>query len=297
MRSQLDCYDSRLPGTGVFDLKTRAAFPIRMDRLNFKVRTEINIFSFIFILDPGKCKLSHPHSARTPREFWEGILRSYTICFPQVQVREWSGEQHLSQSNVLTFLSFQARIGNMDGVMVAYHNTERIFGFQYVPLEDMDVCLFGSTGSGWRVFDKCIRLLEIVSQEIVNCFPGKASSAVLLVTLTGWLVDCASICVVRFVHGLNDWSSDACLDRTTQWWGSFQRLSFRCGEFVPNITDSRELAGHNDCKSHRGRKTQAKAQSYRTIRGSPEAFHWRQKSLWFSSHKANWQAMWVKLYS
>lgn len=38
MRSQLDCVDSRLPGTGVFDVKTRAAVPIRLDLLNFEVR-------------------------------------------------------------------------------------------------------------------------------------------------------------------------------------------------------------------------------------------------------------------
>ena len=38
MRSQLDCVDSRLPGTGVFDVKTRAATPIRMDLMNFEVR-------------------------------------------------------------------------------------------------------------------------------------------------------------------------------------------------------------------------------------------------------------------
>jgi hypothetical protein len=37
MRSQLDCYDSRLPGTGVFDIKTRACLPIRLDILNFEV--------------------------------------------------------------------------------------------------------------------------------------------------------------------------------------------------------------------------------------------------------------------
>lgn len=35
MRSQLDCYDPRLPGTGVFDIKTRACLPIRHDRANW----------------------------------------------------------------------------------------------------------------------------------------------------------------------------------------------------------------------------------------------------------------------
>jgi hypothetical protein len=38
MRSQLDCVDPRLPGSGVFDVKTRAAIPIRLDLLNFEVR-------------------------------------------------------------------------------------------------------------------------------------------------------------------------------------------------------------------------------------------------------------------
>jgi len=42
MRSQLDCVDPRLPGTGVFDVKTRAAVPIRLDLLNFEVRFESN---------------------------------------------------------------------------------------------------------------------------------------------------------------------------------------------------------------------------------------------------------------
>jgi Mitochondrial protein Pet127 len=36
LRSQLDCFDSRLPGTGVFDIKTRAVTSIRHDLLNFE---------------------------------------------------------------------------------------------------------------------------------------------------------------------------------------------------------------------------------------------------------------------
>jgi hypothetical protein len=37
MRAQLDAQDSRLPGSGVFDIKTRAAVAIRYDPLNYKV--------------------------------------------------------------------------------------------------------------------------------------------------------------------------------------------------------------------------------------------------------------------
>jgi len=35
MRSQLDCHDKRLPGTGIFDIKTRACITVRMDILNY----------------------------------------------------------------------------------------------------------------------------------------------------------------------------------------------------------------------------------------------------------------------
>ncbi len=45
----------------------------------------------------------------------------------------------VSTTGTLTFslfpsTSFQVRIGAMDGIFVAYHNTARIYGFQYLPL-------------------------------------------------------------------------------------------------------------------------------------------------------------------
>jgi Mitochondrial protein Pet127 len=60
----------------------------------------------------------------------------------------------------------------MDGVIVVYHNTERMFGFQYIPLEEMDRRLFGpGPGAGDRVFSKCLEMLELVADEIILCFP------------------------------------------------------------------------------------------------------------------------------
>ena len=67
--------------------------------------------------------------------------------------------------------SFQVRIGNMDGVLVAYHNTERIFGFQYIPLSEMDTRLFGEEASGNAVFEKCMLLLEAVLEEATRELP------------------------------------------------------------------------------------------------------------------------------
>jgi len=56
--------------------------------------------------------------------------------------------------------NLQARIGQMAGIMVAYHNTCKIFGFEYVPQSAMDEQLFGSTIVGKMVFNIATKLLD-----------------------------------------------------------------------------------------------------------------------------------------
>jgi hypothetical protein len=137
MRSQLDCHDPRLPGTGVFDLKTRAALPVRMDVMNYK-----------------------QHS-------------TYLIRSLQGEVESFEREYHdLARSAFLKY-GFQARIGNMDGILVAHHNTARIFGFRYIPLSEMDACLFGGEDRGDVVFEKCVLLLEETLMEVIGAFPDQ----------------------------------------------------------------------------------------------------------------------------
>ncbi|KAF8809570.1 Pet127-domain-containing protein [Phlegmacium glaucopus] len=139
MRSQLDCQDHRLPGTGVFDIKTRACISLRMDILNYEENSGYLI------------KSQHGYLESFEREYYD-LIRSAFLKY-----------------------SFQARIGNMDGVMVAYHNTEQIFGFQYIPLLEMDERLFGpEEGIGERVFNKCIGLLEAILPEAAACYPEQS---------------------------------------------------------------------------------------------------------------------------
>jgi hypothetical protein len=61
----------------------------------------------------------------------------------------------------------------MDGVFVAYHNTKRIFGFQYISLSEMDARLFGERAAGNAVFEKCMLLLEAVLEEATRELPGQ----------------------------------------------------------------------------------------------------------------------------
>jgi hypothetical protein len=48
----------------------------------------------------------------------------------------------------------------MDGIFVAYHNTAKVFGFQYISLEEIDARLFGNSMTGATAFRHTMTLLE-----------------------------------------------------------------------------------------------------------------------------------------
>ena len=104
-RSQLDARCG-VRGT-VFDLKTRATLPVRMQHMPLSSAKDYRI-----------------------------VTRSGT---------HFSFERErfdMVRSAFLKFI-FQCRIGHMDGVMVCYHNTERIFGYEFIALDLMERVVFG----------------------------------------------------------------------------------------------------------------------------------------------------------
>ncbi|KAM0332938.1 hypothetical protein ACHAQA_001594 [Verticillium albo-atrum] len=139
MRSQLDAYDKRLPGTGMFDLKTRAVVSIRMDAAQFKK--------------------GQGYEIRRRFGQWESFEREY---------------YDMIRAAFLKY-SLQVRMGRMDGIFVAFHNTQRIFGFQYIPLEEMDVALHGTDDRtlGDQEFKLSLHLLNEVLDRATKKFPGR----------------------------------------------------------------------------------------------------------------------------
>ncbi|KAK8246611.1 PET127-like protein [Phyllosticta capitalensis] len=139
MRSQLDAHDSRLPGTGMYDLKTRAVVSIRMDVHEWDKNT------------------------------------GYQIKNNLGQFESYEREYHDMMRSVFLKYSLQARMGRMDGIFVAYHNIERIFGFQYMSLEDMDRAIHGTTDGGREVGDQEFRLsiglLNRILRQATERFP------------------------------------------------------------------------------------------------------------------------------
>lgn len=140
MRSQLDSKDPRLPGTGVFDLKTRAVVSIRMDSRN--IRKALG------------------YQLRSRFGQWESFEREY---------------YDMIRSAFLKY-SLQARMGRMDGIFVAYHNVEQIFGFQYFPISELDVAIHGTenTELGDREFKLSAFLLNKALDIFTRKCPGKS---------------------------------------------------------------------------------------------------------------------------
>lgn len=137
MRSQLDCHDRRLPDAGTFDIKTRAAMVIRHDRANHAENSAYDIHQLV------------GPSESFEKEFYD-----------------------MSRSAFLKY-SMQVRIGGMDGIFVAYHNTARIFGFQYIPLKEMDRILHGSSEMGEQAFKHSVYLFEQILDQATAAFPGE----------------------------------------------------------------------------------------------------------------------------
>jgi hypothetical protein len=146
LRSQLDAQDDRLPGTGMFDLKTRAVLPIRMR--------------------------SNDHEPMT----------GYEITQAQGQYESFEREYYDMMRSTALKYSLQARMGHMDGIFVAYHNVKRIFGFQYISLSELDRALHGTPDVtlGNREFNLSIGLLNEILNKATEKFPDQVSIVWLL---------------------------------------------------------------------------------------------------------------------
>lgn len=140
LRSQLDAQDPRLPGTGVFDLKTRAVLPIRMDAANYQDGAGYEIRSL------------HGRFESYEREYYD-MMRSAFLKY-----------------------SLQVRMGRMDGIFVAFHNTMRIFGFQYISLPELDEALHGQSdvALGDSEFKLSLELLNRVLDRATKKFPKRS---------------------------------------------------------------------------------------------------------------------------
>ncbi|KAI9098082.1 mitochondrial protein Pet127-domain-containing protein [Phlyctochytrium arcticum] len=129
LRAQLDGQDPRLPKK-TFDIKTRATLLPRMDPHNYKDHVDYRIHSFYGL---------HNSFEREVYDMMRGAFLKFSL---------------------------QARIGDMDGIFVCYHNTSEVFGFQYFPLSKIDEYLFGNSYFADRAFGLSLKVLNSVLSKI-----------------------------------------------------------------------------------------------------------------------------------
>jgi hypothetical protein len=60
------------------------------------------------------------------------------------------------------------KIGRMQGAAIAYHNTQKVFGFEYIKLEDMENRVFGCKEFSDIVFNSSLCLLEKVLDYVIE---------------------------------------------------------------------------------------------------------------------------------
>ncbi|KAI9144938.1 mitochondrial protein Pet127-domain-containing protein [Paraphysoderma sedebokerense] len=136
LRAQLDCMDERLPKK-TFDLKTRASIAIRLD-----VRNYLDNLGYLI-------KYNYGLFESFEREYYD-MMRAAFLKY-----------------------SMQVRIGQMDGIFVAFHNTARIFGFQYVSLDEIDDCIFGNSMTGEQAFGISLKLLNAILNRVTKKYEKK----------------------------------------------------------------------------------------------------------------------------
>lgn len=62
----------------------------------------------------------------------------------------------------------------MEGAFIAYHNTKKIFGFEYIKLEDMQRRVFGNSNFSDIIFKSSIKLLESIFDRVIEDFGSES---------------------------------------------------------------------------------------------------------------------------
>ncbi|CAI2386460.1 unnamed protein product [Moneuplotes crassus] len=133
LRSQIDCRRVEADGSErVFEIKTRAAAVLRYDIENY-----VDYLGYQIIKKIGK------HSS-FEREYYD-----------------------LIRGGFLRYI-MQCKIGGMDGAFIAYHNTQKVFGFEYITLKEMEERIFGCEEYSNLIFQAGLKLIENVLDHILS---------------------------------------------------------------------------------------------------------------------------------
>ncbi|KAI5364950.1 hypothetical protein Slin15195_G044880 [Septoria linicola] len=225
MRSQLDAYDPRLPGNGTFDLKTRAVVTIRMS--------------------------AHDHEKMT----------GYEIYGNQGRWGSYEKEYHdMARATMLKYM-LQARMGRMNGIFVAYHNVKRIFGFQYVPIADMDLVLHGQSDTclGDQEFKASLKMMNDLLNKATSKYPEQ-SLRIHFETQSSPDPDVPT-CLHMFAEPMTEQDIDQIQNKQKEKIAEYER-NIMGKEDVPDAETSTKASGSSEASSAKSSESQDQASDY-----------------------------------
>eukprot|EP00871_Galdieria_phlegrea_P006023 jgi/Galph1/908/GphlegSOOS_G5619.1 len=133
-RAQVDCYD---PATGeFFDVKTRALAAIRYQIERYEDFLEKEITK------------TNGFENSFERELYD-MIRSVFIKY-----------------------ALQFRIGGMSGAFVSFHSINKVSGYQYIPLGEIEKYVFGNEAWASKSFGSSMKIFEEILNQVITSFPG-----------------------------------------------------------------------------------------------------------------------------
>ena len=137
IRSQIDCQElDELGNPFVYEIKTRACSPIRYDLENYEKYLDYKIVT------------RNGNTGSYELEYFD-LIRSILLKY-----------------------FFQIKIGRMDGAFIAYHNTQRFFGYEYLSLAEIEKRLFGCPEISNQVLKVCVTIFQDILDDVVRDFPN-----------------------------------------------------------------------------------------------------------------------------
>lgn len=162
IRSQLDAHHPALPFQ-YFDVKTRATHEIRINLKNYKDWLGKYALLPVYVIDLLKSRhitsfkgLHHSFE----KEFYDMSRGAFLKYFFQVALIAYFTIRFVSHP--------EARIGNMDGIFVAYHNTVNFFGYEYLALKEMENVLFENPTMSHNAYHVSMTVYEKLIRTVID---------------------------------------------------------------------------------------------------------------------------------
>ena len=161
LRSQLDCYDPNMPEEKVFDIKSRATGThpaikqtprLTASPITASIRWNLSEYTEYTDVKLQRLRGTITSSSSALLLNYYSLIYNWALSL-KGNSSSYESEYYDMARSMFLKNSLQVRIGRMSGIFVAYHNTEELFGFEYISRKELDRVVYGSSAYADRSFE------------------------------------------------------------------------------------------------------------------------------------------------